>query len=57
MYGKVVRTILFDAKAGVENLVEWDLTDANGAAVANGTYVYKLMGNGFTQSRKMTVIR
>lgn len=57
MYGKVVRTILFDAKAGVENLVEWDLTDANGVAVANGTYVYKLMGNGFTQSRKMTVIR
>jgi hypothetical protein len=57
VFGKVVRTLHVDAKAGVENSVDWDLTDNAGATVANGTYIYKLVGNGFSESRKMTVIR
>ena len=57
VYGNVVRTLSVDAKGGTATSVDWDLTDNNGANVANGTYVYKLIGNGFTESRKMTVIR
>ena len=57
VYGNVIRTMTVNAKAGVNTTVDWDLTDDNGGRVANGTYVYKLIGNGFTQSRKMTVIR
>ncbi|MCB0711399.1 MAG: T9SS type A sorting domain-containing protein [Ignavibacteriae bacterium] len=57
VYGNVVRTMTADARSGAGTSVDWDLTDDNGARVANGTYVYKLIGNGFTQSRKMTVIR
>ncbi len=57
VYGNVVRTINAEARGGNQTSVNWDLTDAEGAPVANGTYIYKLIGNGFTQSRKMTVIR
>lgn len=57
MYGKVVRSISVDAKAGDKNTVVWDGNDNDGVQVANGAYVYKLVGNGFTLARKMTVTR
>ena len=57
VYGKVVRSISVNATAGAENTVDWDLKDSEGTRVANGTYIYKLVGEGFTLSRKMTVVR
>lgn len=57
VYGNVVRTLQVESRAGNQTSLDWDLTDAEGTPVANGTYIYKLVGNGFTQSRKMTVIR
>lgn len=57
VYGNVVRTLTTDARGGAASNVTWDLTDAEGARVANGTYVYTLKAAGFTQSAKMTVVR
>ena len=57
VYGNVVRTLQVETRGGTQTSVDWDLKDAEGTPVANGTYIYKLVGNGFTQSRKMTVIR
>ncbi|MDB5036448.1 MAG: Fibronectin type protein [Chlorobi bacterium] len=56
-YGNVVRTFDVEAKAGEQNEVVWDGLDATGTRVANGAYIYKLNGNGFSLSRKMTVTR
>jgi hypothetical protein len=57
VYGNVIRSYSVDAKAGTVNSVEWNTVDNNGAQVASGTYIYKLVGEGFSLSRKMTVAR
>jgi len=56
IYGKVVRSFAVDAVSG-QNSITWDGTDANGTSVASGTYVYKLIGDGFTLAKKLTVAR
>jgi hypothetical protein len=56
IYGKVVRSFAVDAVSG-QNSITWDGTDANGISVASGTYVYKLIGDGFTLAKKLTVAR
>jgi hypothetical protein len=57
IYGKVVRAFTLDARAGEANSVTWDGQDGTGTQVPNGVYVYKLNGNGFTLSNKLTVTR
>lgn len=56
--GNVVRAFSVDARGGELNAIEWNGTDASGAQVPNGAYLYKLVtGNGSTIVRKMTVAR
>ncbi len=55
VYGAVVRSYTVDAVSGHDNSVTWDGQDANGVRVANGAYIYKLIGNGFTVAKKLTV--
>ncbi len=57
VYGSVVRTFQVDAVAGSSNSLVWDGSDNNGTSVPSGTYVYKLIGNGFTLTKKLTVAR
>lgn len=57
VYGNVVRSFEVDAKSGEQNEIVWDGLDANGVKVANGAYIYKLVGSDFTLSRKLTVTR
>lgn len=57
IYGSVVRSFNANANAGQAGAIVWDGTDAQGITVPNGVYVYKLVGNGFSLSRKMTVTR
>ncbi len=57
VYGKTVKSFSLEAKAGGENAIDWDGRDASGAVVPNGAYVYKLVGNGFTLAKKLTVSR
>jgi hypothetical protein len=57
MYGTIIRSFAVDAKAGAQNSVVWDGLDQAGVSVPNGVYVYKLNGNGFSISKKLTVVR
>jgi hypothetical protein len=56
MHGNVVRSFDVDATTGA-NSVEWNGKDQSGIAVPNGVYVYKLVGQGFTLTQKLTVTR
>jgi hypothetical protein len=53
MVGNTVRTFTVSGSGSLT----WDGTDAGGTAVANGVYVYKLVGEGFSISKKLTVAR
>jgi hypothetical protein len=55
--GSVVRSFNTVATAGQAASIVWDGTNAQGISVPNGVYVYKLVGNGFSLTRKMTVTR
>jgi hypothetical protein len=57
IYGKVVRTFAVDAKSGDASSVTWNGLDEAGVQMPNGVYVYKLTGQGFSLSKKMTLIR
>ncbi len=55
--GQLVK-VLFDglAKSGA-NQVSWDGLDAAGQSAANGIYYYRLEGKGFTQTRKLLLVK
>lgn len=57
IYGNVVRSFAVDATMANGNSVVWNGLDNTGTQVPNGVYVYKLSGNGFTLSKKLTVMR
>jgi hypothetical protein len=58
--GRKIREIKYSAVIG-SNQIDWDGRDNDGDAVANGTYIYKLIikGSGQTQSivQKLAVLR
>jgi hypothetical protein len=37
--------------------VRWDGRDASGSAVASGVYFYKLVTDGFSDTRKMVLLK
>jgi hypothetical protein len=53
MYGRTVRSFNVNGNGSVN----WDGRDGNGTLVSNGVYVYKLEGEGFSMSKKLTVTR
>ncbi len=55
--GRQVRTLVNEPKMPGHYTVQWDATDKNGAPVASGVYIYTLRARGFTQSRKMVLMR
>jgi hypothetical protein len=55
--GRLVRVVTDTEMAAGSHRVPWDGTDAVGRAVASGTYLYRLDAAGFTQSRKMVLLR
>ncbi len=54
--GQVVRTFEGEAPAGRQTLT-WDGADKNGNPVSSGIYLYKAEANGFTETKKMILIR
>ena len=56
--GRLVRTLVNEEsqQAGPHN-VEWDSRDNSGRLVASGVYFYRLQTSGFTQTRKMILLR
>lgn len=54
--GQVVKIFEGEASAGRQTLT-WDGTDKNGNPVSSGIYLYKAEANGFSETKKMILIR
>ncbi len=57
LLGQPVRTLLQRALTAGEHKVFWDGSDERGEAVSNGIYFYQLRQDGFSQMRKLTLLR
>jgi hypothetical protein len=56
--GRVVRTLLdTELDGGVEGFVTWDGTNEAGERCASGVYFYRIAAPGFTESRKMMMLK
>jgi hypothetical protein len=55
--GRLVRTLVEGFQPAGRLAVDWDGTDARGARVASGTYVYRLQAGEFQDQRKMTLVK
>ncbi len=55
--GRLVRTLVDEALPAAAHSRLWDGTDGTGRRVASGAYYYQLSADGFTQSRKMMMIK
>jgi hypothetical protein len=56
--GQLVKAVLDESRAaGSYTDVRWDGRDAAGSAVASGVYFYKLVTDGFSQTRKMVLLK
>lgn len=55
--GRLVRTLVDGALAAGVHILQWDGRHENGRPAGSGVYFYKLDVNGFTQVRKMTLLR
>lgn len=55
--GRLVREMLLGFQAAGDHKVQWDARDAEGRAVAPGTYFYQLQTPTFVDSRPMVLVR
>ena len=58
MQGRLVRVLLTNemVEPGVHE-AEWDGRDHRGSSVAAGVYLYQLVTDSFTGSRRMTLVK
>lgn len=57
MLGQKVRTLVDNHQEAGAYTVPWDGHDSAGRAVASGTYFYRIQAEGFSKTRKMTLLR
>jgi len=55
--GRLVRTLVDGFVEGGERFTEWSGRDGRGAAVASGVYFYRLTAPGFSETRKMVLLK
>jgi hypothetical protein len=55
--GRLVRTLANEVRAAGAYELTWDGRDTSGQAVASGVYFYRLVAPGFTQTRKMVLLK
>jgi hypothetical protein len=56
--GQLVKTLVDDAvEAGIEQRAVWNGTDERGRSVVSGVYFVRLEAAGFTETRKMVLLR
>jgi photosystem II stability/assembly factor-like uncharacterized protein len=55
--GQLVKQVASGKFAGGRHSIVWDATDARGARVASGVYVYRLEAGEFAQTKKLIVLR
>lgn len=55
--GRLVRSLVNDARGLGSHQVSWDGRDNNGATVSSGIYFYRLTAGKFSQSKKMVMLK
>jgi hypothetical protein len=55
--GQLVRTLVNDVKTPGPHTVTWEGTNNTGSPVASGVYFYRMTTRGFTQTRKLTILK
>ena len=55
--GQKVRTLVDADKPRGPHTVEWDATSDDGAEVASGVYLYRIVAGSFSDSKKMTLLK
>jgi len=55
--GRVVRTLVSGFKPAGIRLVSWDGKDDSGTGVPGGVYFFRLQGDGFSETKKLVVLR
>ncbi len=55
--GQLVRTLVDGVRDAAAYSVEWDGANDRGGAVASGIYFYKMETKGFSQTKKMVLLR
>jgi hypothetical protein len=56
--GELIQTLFDgDVAAGVPQAVVWNGTDAVGASVSSGVYLYQVQGDRFRETRKMALVK
>lgn len=55
--GQEIRRLADALYAAGHHTIRWDGNDASGAPVASGVYLYRLQAGGFTQVKKMSLVR
>ncbi len=55
--GQLVRTLVDGVRDAASYSIAWDGANDRGTAVASGIYFYKMETNGFSETRKMALLR
>lgn len=55
--GRLVKVLFQGVQTAGEHSMVWNGTDENGRIVASGVYLLKLQSNGFSQTRKLTLLK
>jgi hypothetical protein len=55
--GRLVRELADEVRAAGAHTVAWDGRDGNGSLVASGVYFYRLSSPGFSQTKKMVLLK
>ena len=55
--GARVRTLVSGVKSAGRYEVEWDGRNQNGVPVSSGVYFYRLVQRGFSDTRKMVLVK
>jgi flagellar hook assembly protein FlgD len=55
--GELVRTLVNENRAAGPHAVVWDGRNDTGSPVASGVYFYRLVTKGFSQTRKMVLLK
>ena len=55
--GSLVATLFDGLQAAGPQSVVWDGRDANGQSLASGTYFYRIDADGFSETRKMVMVK
>ena len=55
--GQRVTTLVDDYQSAGHHTIEWNSTNASGGKVATGVYFYRLTTEGFTDTKKMMLVK